>query len=1127
MNNSEVRLFLGQEIEDPVEQKLISRLRLDLEQRGVSGALYANFIPRPGQQRQIDLLVHTETHTAHVEIKGFNANYPVRGHVNGLWVQILADGTERQITNGSSQAIRGTYAISDAMRDLARKGGVAAVDNNFSSYIDTIVGLWEAIPEGSEIEPRAHVTVLGYQDLLERLAKPGPCVPWTQEEWDEFARRHSLFQPEDISPSEQSRRDSLEIIADYRPRARASLSDGLGPLVDLGATDNDGTELAADDIDNMVAAGRVVAITGHSGSGKTFFARHLVVRHCDAGRLVVWVRAADYEGRFSDLLNLATAPYSIERRKDVIRAAEETGVGISVVLDGLNECPESERTELLKQLKAFCLRHSAGVLVTSTVEEGLVGTLGAKILNSNEPDPETRLAILRSYGARQPERISDQFRSPHELAIAAEYESELADGASVADLHDAFVRRHAPTERVRAGLRSLAANLHSQFRTSMPQLDAVSVLNSPSLESDARFVDEVLANPLIEIDRHRVRFRHELFGQFLAAEDLVRSSSTSQRLAAHLDLPVNKPLTQTALQIERNSHRIWDVIKALCDEWLMLRALTGDYGPEVAALAAADIRDVLHVGIAAANPENASFEAFKSDDQESLAIGGRWLTSRRWSDTELKLLAAAGRGLYRGLLVEEVCELIDKTDELCLTHARLLQTDGITNPISTLVEATLSQMAHQTDRENCGLALPYVAVAFEFASMGVRPMSHPHSTGLAGLLADGAGNYSWGRYYLAMLAVNPFDPTDRATFASRLRRAWDAGGYHLQLQALHTATDLGRYGGTEDPYRSAIIDVLRSIETSNLFLSTSLLEALAEFDEIESDTTVEQLQDHIRHTISDPGDMESCRAARSIVAMQYEIQEVVGPYCEAIGELTDTEEAWLLTMAARGSDPGSWHLDATLKQLSDLVPTGSANLDNAAKHVFSAYLDGPPEDATMPQVASAACRAAIRGWAQFESEIPPGPDDPTPAQRSWRLIASLLLRHERDAVAVDTEEIWNALLSEPGQTVATLAHIDSTDKEDVWDRQTRTHYRRHDLPQLAEDHPESMRRLFEWALDNLADIPTHPVIHREGALDFAIRTLGLVGTETTAEKLRVYTLDPKAGSTAVQSIRQINNRAAS
>ena len=1124
MNNTKIRLYLGQEIEDPAEQKLISRLRLDLERHGVRGTLYANFLPKARQQRQIDLLVHMETYTAHVEIKGFRADYPVRGHKNGHWNQLLPDGSERQLTNCGRQALDGTYAISDAMRELARAGDVAAIDGNFYSHIDTIVGVWEAIPEGSEIEPPAHVSVLGYQDLLERIVEPGPTVPWTQEEWDEFARSHSLFQPEDTSASEKSRSDSLEVIADYRLRARASLSDGLTLLVDLGTTGPDGIDFLAEDIDNMVAAGQVVAISGQSGSGKSFLARHLLVGHCDAGRLVVWVRAADYEGRLSDLLNLATAPYSIERRMDLLLAAEESGVGISVVLDGLNECPESERTELLKQLKAFCLRYSAGVLVTSTTEGGLAGTLGAKILCPKEPDAESRLVILRSYGARRPERISDQFRSPHELAIAAECESELADGASVADLHDAFIRRYAPTERVRAGLRALAANLHSKLRTSMPQLDAASILNSPSLEPDTRLADEVLSNPLIEIDRHRVRFRHELFGQFLAAEDLVRSADSGQRLAALLGHPVNKPLTQTALHIERNTQRIWDVIKELCDEWLMLSALTGEYGSEVGALAAADIRDVLHIGIAAADPENASFDVIESEDHDGWAIGGRWSTTRRWSDTELKLLAAAGRGLHQGLLVEEVCELIDRTDKLCQTQARLLQAAGIRNPITTVVEATLSQVAHQRDRENCGLALPYVAVAFEYATMYAR-FREQGRIGLAGRLADGAGDYSWGRYYLAMLAVNPLDPSDQAAFAALLRRSWDVGGYHLQLQALHKATDLGRFGGTEDPHRSEIIDVLRSIETSNLFLSTSLLEALAEFDEIETETTVEQLHDHIRQTISLPGDMENCRAARRIVAMQYETQEVVGPYCDAIGELNDAERAWLLTMAVRGSDPDSWHLDSTLVQLSELVPTGIADLDNAAKDVFASYLDGQPEDVTAPQVASAACRAAIHGWAKFESEIPPGPNNPTPAQRSWHLIASLLLCYERDDADVDTEEIWNALLSEPAQTVATLAHIDSTDKEYLWDRQTQTAYHRRDLPQLAEDHPESMRGLFEWALDNLADIPTHPFFHNRETLNFAIRMLGLVGVDTTAEKLRVYTLDPETGSAAVQAIRQINDRA--
>jgi hypothetical protein len=40
------------------------------------------------------------------------------------------------------------------------------------------------------------------------------------------------------------------------------------------------------------------------------------------------------------------------------------GVGVTIILDGLNECPAHLRSELVQQLNAFTLRHPAGVLVT-------------------------------------------------------------------------------------------------------------------------------------------------------------------------------------------------------------------------------------------------------------------------------------------------------------------------------------------------------------------------------------------------------------------------------------------------------------------------------------------------------------------------------------------------------------------------------------------------------------------------------------------------------------------------------------------------------------------------------------------------------------------------------------------
>ena len=71
-----------------------------------------------------------------------------------------------------------------------------------------------------------------------------------------------------------------------------------------------------------------------------------------------------------------------------------------------------------------------------------------------------------------------------------------------------------------------------------------------------------------------------------------------------------------------------------------------------------------------------------------------------------------------------------------------------------------------------------------------------------------------------------------------------------------------------------------------------------------------------------------------------------------------------------------------------------------------------------------------------------------------------------------------------------------------------------------------MRRLLEQALDNQDENPLP--LHSQGrdTVKFAIRTLGIVGDEATAERLRFYILDPDTGAAAVDAIREINDRAA-
>ena len=200
-------------------------------------------------------------------------------------------------------------------------------------------------------------------------------------------------------------------------------------------------------------------------------------------------------------------------------------------------------------------------------------------------------------------------------------------------------------------------------------VETTSILNDPRRELTPLQVDEVLGCDLLVIEHHRARFRHELLGQFFAAEGIVRSATSGQNLGWLLGAPANAMLTQTALGIEEDHRRVWEALRELANPELIFACLIGSYGADIAEMATQEIRDVLHSAAAAAVTETATLESEEG-------FFGRWTTERCWSEWQQALLTAAGRGLTRGLFVDEVCELVDRTDEVCLAEARRLQAEG-------------------------------------------------------------------------------------------------------------------------------------------------------------------------------------------------------------------------------------------------------------------------------------------------------------------------------------------------------------------------------------------------------------------------------------------------------------------
>lgn len=1102
MNTNIINLFVGDDVTDPGEHHLIARLRRDLASRSVPATLYANFFPSP-RAGQVDLLVRTPWRTAYLEIKTLNPDYPVFGRSNGYWEQRLPDGSRRSLgKNAAKQALAGTWAISDTMRRLARTGAVRSAD--FKRCIDTLVAIWERIPTGSDIETPGHVTVVSYSDLVDRLTATGPTIDWNDAEWDAFARHMSLFQQETASPANTRLRAAADAITDYRLRAHVSFSGELGPAVDIGADGPTG-HLALDDIGRLVADAGVVALVGPSGSGKSLAGLHVAVSHCKAGRLVIRIRAGEYEkARFSNLLARAMAPFSKEPWGHLAQSAPAAGVPITVVLDGLNECPADLRPELLDQLRAFLNRYPADVLVTSTEGNGLANTLGAIILVPTTPGEGTRRELLDAHGAKRPDRISAQFQTPYELSIAAQCESELDDDSSLADVHAAYIRRFARSELLRSGLRALATRLHEKLRSSLPLLEATTVLHCLAPRLTPSEVDAVLGCALLDVGSQRIRFRHELLGHFLAAEDLVCSAASAADLGRKLGAPANKVLASSALAIEADAHRAGEALKNLADPGLLLVGLNGEYGPELAQIVREQVRDVLHLGIAATDADRVVLQA------ESWF--GRWEPEVPWSPTQQALLAVAGQALLQGRFVDEVCALVDRTDDVCLHNARLLKANGSDSPISTVVANTYNQVGPADGR---GLAASYVVRAFELASMMRRFEAEGRAVGLARRFAAVEGSYPWGRLYLAALSVDPRDPQDQADFACLLRRSWEAGGYHLQLQALQAAEF---FAGSDEPYRTQTLDVVKDLRAGHWGLQNTIIEVLSRFGEIDRGVTADDLREEIRDVLAHSNASEAYQAAAGIVSSQFEDENIVGPYYEAIAGLTNTEKVRLLTMAAQGSDITiSMFLDWTLDELSSLVPTGDPSLDEMAKATLGHFLNGPPNQAVMPAEATSACLAAIRGWAKFHNALPPATDELNDEERNWRLVAGLLLCLERDDALGDPAEAWRQLHQDRRNTILTLSALEGAGYRSGLKERPAIH-------QLYEAHAEELRDLFEWALDHLELVPVQRVRRRSGSDHFVFETLGHVGDLGSAERLRVHTLDPDVGAAAVAAIRRINER---
>ncbi len=968
---------------------MLNLLREDLARAGVRARIHANF--RAGRtQRQVDLLIVTDSRLVQAELKCLNAHRPIVGGVNGPWHQVLEDGSERPLDNYYNQALQATYSVGDEMKRCrtvpAHPTGKPVKD------IDSILLIHPAVPTGSTLERHQHIDVVGYGDLVARLTRPGPRPAWTIEHWDAFARHMQVYAETVETPAERERRLALDTVADFRmrfiSRAKGDLPDFVPIHTRVGAND-----LVADPrrpIAEALRRGDTGVVTGTSGAGKSHLAVHVAVDLATSGWLPLVVPCRDCQvGRFPVALKRAAAPFTTEPIVEFIDRSAQAGAPTLIVLDGLNDCSERAQADLLEQLDVFRLRHPVSVLMTSA---GGVRSLDADVLHVSllEPNRDERAAILRSYGAEPAEDLL-AFENVFDLSIAAEIHRDLPPGSPKSDLFDLFITQRAG-EQQRRLLRVLATQMNESFKVSMTVTEALQHVRAAEGTS-ASAVDGLLASQLLSVASNRVRFRHDRLYRYLAAEALVTGSQDAADAADQLRDPRNADLAWFAVACEPRPTRRHEMLRELADPNLLHAAVSGEFRRTVADLVAADARHAL---------SSAEFDTATgtlrppTDDLDSSMVQWEGMFAR--SAIDAGLLNVAGRSLYAGRFVDEICALVDATDDFMSHEVQRLRGEGHRGPISVAFEALY---AHGWSTKGESQAPAAAIVLSQMAMFGAAPLDPFPEALVDRLWSEGLDPDQWGRH-LAMLRVLPLAEVAAMSIAPDVvQSAWSAGGYHLRLDALDLARRLAHR--LDEATRQRMVEVMSAIDPrGNVWLESMVVEVLAAYGESTPSVDGAHIRGLIESVLAGPDNPDSWVIAQGIFNSRYEPQEIVGPYYETFEALPPGQRVELAVVACSG---GALPISFPEQVVGIIPDAASPNSDERLKAALAHHATHLEISSLGSQDAVAAHLEALRGLAKVVDRLPELGDHEHSVGPEWRFIDEALFAIHRG------DETWNTVPS--------------------------------------------------------------------------------------------------------------------
>lgn len=1098
---------------------------------GCDHIILANFLLA---DQQLDFVLVLAAGASLIELK--NYSLAIFGDRNGVWEHLDASGAKaRSDGNPYQQALKQKFALSDAMRRFQSStvGVPRAIGPGFFADFAAYVCVMPAIAPSSRVtRGDFKVRVLGSSDVFSNIEAGGPPSDWSFHDWERFAAEHLHLQPATVESATDARVRHFETALDsYRVRLRALLGADLPPLLTGGPDALRGAALL-----ERLSQPCNYLLCGPTGTAKTFHLHHLALA-LEAGNveLPVFLEAKKYRGDdFWQALRHSSAPFSNEDPKTLLEAAEHFGLRPVVLLDALNECSDNHRADLLKGAQAFVLRYGARVVATSQEALTLSADLVAQVIHAEPPGLSDRRAIYAHHAGVGPQESLDYycaaFANTFDLTIAGRCHGTGAAPASRADLYDRYVRKSVPqhTSIVSAVMRRLASRMGEAYALALGRDAFTRTAEAVIEESQAPLVilDDLPKVRFARLSDNYFAFEHESLFDYFRAEDLRRRVASTEELVSELRRPRNRDLIEFVLPRLDRADEVEQVLGIVADAPLLSRVIAGDCGvlaQQVLNRACLRLFDEAMADLARVTLRCETTE--REQDGKRVIVDVPIEGHRLWSAFDSLLCEVIASKVNEPAFATRFLELLDATEWTLRSAARSAATEaGVGHRATWSDVVRLYAGTLWGGRLPCGDMLRSLQANFSFSfcpdlrrNLIARVVRQPPSDfALAALLIDRQAARS---------------PELVEENISLVQRSWDSTIPIQRLHGLEFARIMRSAVDKAGPSAAtAMRALLEGFETKNIFLSSTLLEVLADYGALELDMDPASVRAEMRVLIQ-PGarDIDDTRLAAELLGVEPvalrasrarscidRIFEGVfqGIYWEAYEELSPTERFDLLTLALSEEDPHGMWLEWMLRELIQLD-------DPHALTTFRRFAMDIQAGSSFPQDATAAYVLGIEGcarWGEAPVERPPAADA---VHRAWHIIGDILFwlykdrTGHRDAIAALWHRIDGTILLAAGDVLFQLS-------KSKW----RTQSANNDID-LCALFPAEARRIATASLDHEGILPSvfgFPSYFDERLVAFLIETLGIFGDSGSLPTLKVYAEVEKFGRAAVQAIESIQQR---